>query len=186
MRVIAIIVCTLLAFILGIISLYFFRTETYRIKTAIICLAFAMFFTCSASNMYNTFQLQRQTIYQYIFEDELIRRDTLCYEDGSLYDTQFFGETALVIQDNSTGFYRIHITRATKEGPRKIMADICCNSETIVNIDKNCRQPTVEEYIHHEYRINPEGKIYFEKETPKFILTIPPNTIKIINKSKGS
>lgn len=130
-------------------------------------------------------QNQRERAYQKIENDEWIRTDTICFKDGSLYDKNFFGNIDL-IEESSDGFYRFHITRATREGPAKISSELSCISETELIIAENCRQPIVQEFIHHEYLITPEGKICYEKSGPKFILNIPENAVKKIGSIEGS
>jgi len=186
MLAIGIIFFAILACLTGCTALYFFHEHAYNPKIACVCSAFCILCICITSHLNQTLKIQMQPVYHRIFEDELVRTDTLCYKDGSLFDTHFFGETELVTQNTSNGFYKFHITRATPEGPRKITPEFCCDSETTVNIKKDCYQPTVEEFIHHEYLISPDGEICYEYTEPKFILTIPPNTLKSVDSFQGS
>jgi len=185
MLVIGIIFFTILAFLTVLAALYFLHDYSYKPKRACICFACGLCCICITAHLTNTLQLQNQRVYHRIYEDELIRTDTICYKDGSLYDTHFFGELEL-IEKTENGFYRFYTTHATPEGPRKIQEELSCESETKINPDSNCRQPTVQEFIVHECLIDPEGEICYEITSPKFILTVPPNAIKRIDSLQGS
>ena len=185
MLAIKIILFTVLGLVLALAGFYFISDYVRKPKISYIC--FSACFICLIivliSN--NTLAKQNRRIYQREETRELIKTDTLCFENGSIYQRNYFGNIDLV-QQSREGFYRCHILRTSRENPVIITPIVLNASETEVIETRDCRQPTIREYLVHQTLIDPEGKISWEEYETKYVLTLPPNAITKIDSFKGS
>jgi len=185
MLAIKIIFFTVLGIFLALAGFYFMSDYVRKPKMSYIC--FTTCFVCIVivliSN--NTLTKQNQRIYHREETLELIKIDTLCFENGNIYQRNYFGDIDLV-QESSEGFYRCHTLHTSREIPVIITPIVLNASETEIIETRDCRQPTLKEYLINKTLINPEGEICWECSETKYVLTLPPNAIKKVDSFKGS
>jgi len=179
------IICTILSFIFGGAYLYYLFTPANKPKIAYCSAAFFFLFLIITLQSDAIVKTQNQRIYTTVSETETIEKSTICFNDGSIYNPNYYANISLIKQSRE-GFYRFYIFRYSKEGT-KIVPIVISTSETDEPVvDRNCRQPTVTEYILHKTTFDPEGNITIKKSETRYILRIPPNAIKKVDSFKGS
>ena len=167
-------------------AIYFLSDYVNKTKTGYCCMAicFVFFVITLLANAEVKAQTAKPS-YQRIVETKVIEHNTLCFKNGAFYDPSYYANVDLV-EFSAEGFYRVYITRYSKNGSRviPIVTSITETDEPI--IDKNCHVPYMTEYVVHTKLLNPEGKVCWEECETRYSLNIPPNAIKKLNSFKGS
>ncbi|MBP3284207.1 MAG: hypothetical protein J6M02_01765 [Clostridia bacterium] len=128
---------------------------------------------------------QSRRLYRHEEIVEPTETHTICFKDGSLYQTNFYGNSDL-IEESAEGFYRFHIIRYASGNPIAVPQVISIAETDELIIEPTCHKPLVKEYTLYKKLITPEGETCYESSESRYVLILPPNSIKRISSFEGS